>query len=251
MKIIKSIRELQQQRKNLSDTIGFVATMGCLHNGHAALIKRSVADNDLTVLSIFVNPAQFNNPSDLNNYPITIDADLKLAQSLNVDIVFIPVAKAMYPNDYHFKLISNDPLTQCCEGTYRPGHFDGVLTVVLKLLNLIKPHNAYFGEKDIQQYRLVKRMAESFFLDTEIVMCPTVRETSGLALSSRNARLNTEQKQRAEHFARILQSDLSIDAMKQQLAKHHIAIDYIERHDNRLLAAVSIDDIRLIDNIPV
>jgi pantoate--beta-alanine ligase len=249
MQVIKSLFELKKYRQNLTGPVGFVATMGCLHDGHGALIQRSVAENDYTIVSIFVNPTQFNNSSDLNSYPITLDADIELASKHHADIIFIPDADDMYPHNYNFNVMTADPLSQLYEGEYRPGHFDGVLSVVLKLLNLTKPQNAYFGEKDIQQYVLIKRMVESFFIDTNIVMCSTVRETSGLALSSRNARLSDAQRQRADLFAKTFHSGVRMSEMKQQLTENNITVDYIERHDDRLLAAVNIDDIRLIDNI--
>lgn len=250
MKILTTIHELQDLRQQLTAEIGFVATMGCLHPGHASLIRQAREENELTVLSIFVNPTQFNNAADLENYPITIDEDVQLAELMGVDVIFMPDYKSLYPRNYSFKLTTNDPLALQFEGEMRPGHYDGVLTVVMKLLNLIRPTRAYFGEKDFQQVTLIKRMVECFFMQIEIIMCPVIRESSGLALSSRNTRLNDEQKQRATYFAQTLQkhSD-NIDEIKQQLAQHNIKIDYIERYQQRLLAAVYIDDIRLIDTI--
>ena len=249
MQIIKTIDELQHLRQQADHTTGFVATMGCLHQGHAALIQRSLAENEITVLSIFINPTQFNNAADLENYPTTIETDLELASQLGVDILFIPDYAALYPHDYNFKLTTNDPLAGKYEGEFRPGHYDGVLTVVMKLLNLVKPTRAYFGEKDFQQVTLIGRMVESFFMDTQIIMCPIVRETSGLALSSRNTRLNCEQKQRAIYFAQTLQQLKDPHAIKSQLAANNIKVDYVERLQQRLLAAAYIDDIRLIDTL--
>jgi len=251
MKLITSVSELQILQKELCGSIGLVATMGCLHEGHAALVKESIAANKITILSIFVNPTQFNNANDLKNYPKPIDEDLKIARKLGVDIVFMPQPEELYPNKYHFKITATDPLTTYCEGVSRPGHYEGVLSIIMKLLNLIRPKKAYFGEKDFQQYTLIKRMAQSFFIDTEIVLCATIREPSGLALSSRNARLNTEQKERAVFFAKTIQGNLTIEKMKHQLKTHDIQIDYIELHDNRLYAAVIIDDIRLIDTFTI
>lgn len=249
MQIVSTINELKILRNNIKESVGFVATMGCLHDGHASLIKRSKKENETTLLSIFVNPTQFNNKDDLKNYPKTRDADVTLAKQLGVDIVFIPDGDAMYPDHYHFKLSTCDPLAAKFEGEFRPGHYDGVLSIVMKLLNLTKPHNAYFGEKDFQQYVLIKRMVESFFMDINIIMCHTVREPSGLAMSSRNTRLNAEQKQRAELFAKTLQAEKDIETLKNKLIAANIKIDYVEHFENRLLAAVCIDDIRLIDTI--
>ncbi len=248
MQIIKSVTAFQTLRHSLKHSIGFVATMGCLHAGHASLIARSKSENDLTILSIFVNPTQFNNAADLENYPITHDNDLTLAKQLGVDVVFMPDKQDMYPHEYHFKVNTDDTLSLKFEGQFRPGHYDGVLSIVMKLLNLTKPTRAYFGEKDFQQYLLIKRMTQSFFMDVAIVMCPTVREDSGLALSSRNVRLNAEQKERAIFFAQTLKADSNVERIKQKLQNRNIGVDYIEYYENRLLAAVTIDDIRLIDN---
>ncbi len=251
MKVISNIHEFQTLRRELNVSIGFVATMGCLHAGHASLIERSVRDNTHTILSIFVNPTQFNNSADLHNYPKTLEADLELAKTLGVDCVLIPDRDQMYPDAYHFRVTTQDPLSQLYEGEYRPGHYDGVLSVVMKLFHIVRPHTAYFGEKDLQQFLLIQRMAAAFFMDIKIVSCPTVREASGLALSSRNTRLNAEQKQRAEFFAQTLQSHRDIETIKKILTEQHIKIDYIEHYQNYVLAAVHIDDIRLIDAVTI
>lgn len=249
MKILSTIEALKIARQQLSSTVGFVPTMGCLHQGHASLLKRSLAENDQTILSIFVNPTQFNNVDDLTHYPKTIEADLELAQELGVDIVFLPDYQTLYPRDFQFKVETTDPIAAVCEGASRPGHYSGVLTVVLKLLNLMQPTRAYFGEKDFQQVTLIKHMVESLFLDVDIIMCPIVRESSGLAMSSRNRRLSVEQRQRADSFAKTLQQQHDTDIMKHTLEQQNVKVDYIEKIGERLLAAVYIDDIRLIDTI--
>ena len=203
MKVIKDVRTWRALRKGLYGSVGFVPTMGALHDGHASLLRRSVAENAHTVLSIYVNPTQFNNAEDLENYPDTLDADLALAESLGVDLVILPRYEELYADDYRYSVTESEFANTLC-GAHRPGHFTGVLTVVMKLLNLVRADRAYFGEKDYQQYRLIRDMCEAFFMDVEIVPCSTVREDDGLAMSSRNLRLTTEDRALAPRFARIL-----------------------------------------------
>ena len=194
MRDLKTTNELKAWRKLISPqkTVGFVPTMGALHSGHESLLAASQQENDLTVLSIFVNPTQFNNPDDLKNYPQTLERDLLIAEKNGVNAVFIPESmNELYPDQYRFKITETEFSTQLC-GAHRPGHFDGVLTVVMKLFQLTQPTRAYFGEKDHQQLTLIKDMVASFFLPIEIVACPTIRETTGLAMSSRNTRLNSD-----------------------------------------------------------
>ena len=250
--VIESINQWQHVRATFPHhkSVGFVPTMGNLHRGHAALMQRSVSENDITVVSIYVNPTQFNNASDLDHYPRTMDADLRLLEELGVDWCLHPSAEAMYPESYECK-VSESSLSTSMEGSHRPGHFDGMLTVVLKLLSLVKANKAYFGEKDYQQYLLVKKMANAFFLDTEIIPCHTEREASGLALSSRNNRLTSAQKELAEKFATIFHQPTSIENIRQQLSALNISIDYIEEHQGRRFAAVHVGDVRLIDNYAV
>ncbi|PHQ81621.1 MAG: pantoate--beta-alanine ligase [Coxiella sp. (in: Bacteria)] len=253
MKIIKSPTEFMAYRRTLpsAQPIGFVPTMGCLHPGHAALLQQSCTDNEVTVLSIFVNPTQFNNASDLTNYPITINQDLALAESLGVDCVFMPTPEAMYPDKFHYKMITTDPLSTRHEGEHRPGHYDGVLSIVLKLLLIVKPQHVYFGEKDFQQVTFVQRMSAAYFLDCDVITCPTVREASQLPLSSRNARLNDEQRQRADRFATILHNETDVEKIKQQLTAANIEVEYVAQEGDRLFAAVRIDDIRLLDTFEI
>ncbi|MEM7354527.1 MAG: pantoate--beta-alanine ligase, partial [Acidobacteriota bacterium] len=182
--------ELAQQ------TVGFVPTLGALHAGHESLLRRSLAENDVTVLSIFLNPTQFDDPNDLGSYPGTFEADLEIAHGLGVDYVFCPTEQEMYPEGYRYRLSESELSTRLC-GASRPGHFDGVLTVVLKLLLAVRPKRAYFGEKDYQQLELVRGMVRDFFLDVEIVPCPTIRHADGLAISSRNELLTPGQRQLA------------------------------------------------------
>ena len=229
--------------------VGFVATMGNLHAGHLSLCAQSQAENDVTVVSIFVNPTQFNDPQDFAKYPRTLAADKKLLEEQGVDYLFLPTQELLYPDDYHIKITENE-LGKELEGEYRPGHFDGMLTVVMKLLQCVQPARAYFGEKDYQQLLLVKKMAAAFLLPTEIIGCPIVRAADGLALSSRNARLSPKQREQALHFPRLLTSGLTPAAICQALEALQFKVDYIAPKWQRLLGAVWLDDIRLIDNIP-
>ena len=252
MKTITSPLEFTVLRNTLNNkTIGFVPTMGCLHDAHMQLLKKSIKENDVTVLSIFVNPTQFNNPNDLKNYPSTLDSDLSLAQSLGVDHVFMPTPDDMYPDQNNYKLTTSDSFSTVLEGAFRPGHFNGVLTVVMKLFNIIKPTRAYFGEKDFQQVTFVKRMTQAYFMDVDIITCPTVRLPSKLPHSSRNARLNDEQRQRADLFANILHNETDVERIKKSLTENNIRVEYVEKMDGRLFAAVNVDDIRLLDNIHI
>ncbi len=244
MKVIKEISAFKQLRDK---NIGFVPTMGCLHKGHVSLIKKAQAENEIVVVSIFINPTQFNNVNDFKHYPQTLEQDLALLKSLGVEYVFIPSKEMMYPRDNQFSLITTDPLATICEGVYRPGHYSGVLTVVMKLFNIVRPQRAYFGEKDLQQVLLIQHMVESYFMDIEVIACPTVRDHSKLPFSSRNNRLNPEQRQRADLFAKIFHSETTPDEMVEHLNAHNIKVDYITQHNDYLLAAVWVDDIRLID----
>jgi len=219
-----------------------------LHAGHADLIKRARNENEIVVVSIFVNPTQFNQASDFKHYTRTMENDCELLQSLQVDYVFIPDENALYADQYQIQ-ISEHHLSQELEGEYRPGHFTGMLTIVLKLLNIIQADRAYFGEKDYQQYLLVKKMVAALFLNVDIVACETVRAADGLALSSRNARLDEKQRQLAAHFPRLLHSHLDLETIKKELIALGIKVDYIAEKWGRRLGAVWLDDVRLIDNV--
>jgi len=239
-------------RRSLEGVIGFVPTMGALHRGHASLIERSRAECDHTVLSIYVNPTQFNNPQDLQHYPRTLEADLAVARELGVDSVLTPDYPSLYPDGYRYRVDENAFSGRLC-GAHRPGHFTGVLTVVMKLLNLVRPARAYFGEKDYQQYLLIRGMCESFFMDVDVVPCPTLREADGLAMSSRNALLDAEGRALAPTFARLLRSAEPDDAVARQLEAAGFVVDYVETHDARRFGAVVVRgsgrEVRLIDNV--
>jgi len=241
-------REVRHSADFSGRTIGFVPTMGALHAGHAALLERARRENERVVLSIFVNPTQFNDPRDLEKYPRTWEADMEIARSAGVDAVFAPDRGQMYPDDYRYR-VTEDGLSARMEGAHRPGHFDGVLTVVLKLLLLVAADRAYFGEKDMQQLLLVRDMARAFLLPTQIVPCATVRAEDGLALSSRNVRLTAEGRARAPQFARALREGGSAEQARRLLETAGFAVDYVEDFEQWRLGAVRIDGIRLIDNV--
>lgn len=228
-------------------TVGFVPTMGALHAGHRSLLERARAENDRVALSIFVNPTQFNDSTDLERYPRTLAEDLELARPF-VDAVFAPAAQELYPEGYRYRLTETEQ-SRRWEGAHRPGHFDGVLTVVLKLLHLVSPDRAYFGEKDWQQLRLVRGMAEALFLPCEIVACPTVRAPDGLALSSRNQRLSPIGRARAAAFPRVLQTAPTAAAAVAALQGKSFEVDYVEDTDGVRHGAVRLEGVRLIDNV--
>jgi len=251
--LLRSVADLRNWRRQLlprDKTIGLVTTMGNLHAGHQSLLERSKRENDITVLSIFVNPTQFDNVNDLAKYPKTFAADFRLAEKLVVDLVFAPEYDDLYPDDYSYKVIETE-VSKIMEGKHRLNHFDGVLTVVMKLLLLVWPTKAYFGEKDLQQLELVTSMAKAFFLDIDIVSCPIVRDANGLALSSRNSRLSAEEYNMALEFPRILASRKSAAAITQDLQRLGFIVDYIEDYKGRRCGAVYVGKVRLIDNVTI
>lgn len=238
------------QYKNEGKTIGFVPTMGALHDGHLQLIKTARETCDIIVVSIFVNPTQFNNPNDLLQYPRTLEQDAALLAPLNVDILFTPDASTIYSDHYRFSVIEQGHEKELC-GKTRPGHFNGVLTVVMKLLNIVQPHKAFFGEKDYQQLQLITDMVQALFLPITIVPCPTLRDSEGLALSSRNQRLDKDGLQKAHLFAQALKTQDDLKQLKTYLEMNNIRVDYLEEKYGRRFAAVFIGDVRLIDNVQI
>jgi len=274
-KKIKEIRsflkELRRNESNLS--VGFVPTMGYLHKGHMELIKLSKLQNEVTVVSIYVNPLQFGAGEDYERYPRDLERDLAMCEEAGVDVVFAPEDQEMYPELPKVK-IDIPGLTDRLEGAYRPGHFNGVAIVVLKLLHIVQPDRAYFGEKDYQQLKVVERLVKDLSLPVEIVPVPTVREEDGLACSSRNVYLSPEERQSAlaiyKSFLlaqKLFQSgntdaNLLKGAIKDFLLKHpHVRkIDYVEitdedlnpvgevREGDRILVALYVGNTRLIDN---
>lgn len=206
MKIVNNIKELKgylAEEKRNNKQVGFVPTMGALHEGHLSLVKRCVEENDVCVVSIFVNPTQFNDKHDLETYPRTLEKDCSLLEPAGCDYVFAPSVEEMYPEPdtrtFDFGLVS-----AVMEGARRPGHFNGVAQIVSKLFYAVEPDNAYFGEKDFQQIAVIRAMVEQLNIPVKIIACPILREADGLALSSRNVRLTSEQRQKAPLIARTL-----------------------------------------------
>ena len=198
MKVFKTKKELKTYFKGYSSknfTIGFVPTMGALHNGHLSLVKESVDNNEITVASIFVNPTQFNKKEDLENYPRTLENDLTLLQSVSCDIAFIPTTEEIYSNTVSSNHFEFDGLEIQMEGKFREGHFNGVGTIVKKLFEIVTPTNAYFGEKDFQQLQIIRKMVQKNHLPVSVIGCPTFREKNGLAMSSRNQLLSEKEKE--------------------------------------------------------
>lgn len=206
MEIVHSIKDLQAGIAALraqGKTVGLVPTMGALHAGHASLVKRSVAENDATVVSVFVNPTQFNDKNDLAKYPRTLEADCHLLEQCGAAFAFAPSVEEIYPEP-DTRQFSYAPLDTVMEGAFRPGHFNGVCQIVSKLFDIVKPDRAYFGEKDFQQLAIIREMVRQMKFSLEIVGCPIVREADGLALSSRNTRLSAEERQQALKISQTL-----------------------------------------------
>ncbi|HIQ51121.1 MAG TPA: pantoate--beta-alanine ligase [Nautiliaceae bacterium] len=234
MKILTTPKEAIEYRKNLKD-VGFVPTMGALHNGHLSLINKSISENPHTIVSIFVNPTQFLPNEDLDKYPKKLEADLEICRRAKVDAVFIPKSEDIYSKD---EVLIKAPKIKgyILEGFFRPGHFDGVLQIVNKLFSIIKPTRAYFGQKDAQQLYLIKQMVKNFFFDIKIVECPTIREKDGLALSSRNVYLNETDKKRA----------LTISKALKRAAKLSVSTNNIKKIKNEMLNILDIDELQYI-----
>ena len=211
MKIVNSINELRchlAEDKQKSKRIGFVPTMGALHAGHLSLVNRCVSENDICVVSVFVNPTQFNNPNDLLTYPRTLENDCRLLESSGCNYVFAPTVEEMYPEP-DTRVFDFGKVSQVMEGARRPGHFNGVAQIVSKLFYAVEPDVAYFGEKDFQQIAVIRAMVKQLDIPVEIVDCPIQREVDGLALSSRNTRLTPEQRQKAPVIARTLKESIT------------------------------------------
>ena len=249
MKVIKTVEEFKQIRKSLENkSVGFVPTMGGLHNGHLSLIQKAIKENDVSVVSVYLNPTQFNDKKDLETYPANFDDDCALLEKAGVDYLFAPTYPVMYPDDYKYMLTEKDFSKELC-GAKRPGHFDGVLTVVMKLLNIVRPTNAYFGEKDYQQFKLLEGMVQAFFMDVKLIPCPIVREENGLAISSRNRKLSPAGLALAPKFHEILAAGGSEAEITKALENAGFKVDYVTIKDNRIYAAVFLEEVRLIDNL--
>ncbi len=276
MTIVKTISEIRALRQKLKGTVGFVPTMGFLHEGHLALVKKAKAENSAVIVSIYVNPAQFGPREDFGAYPRDLDRDLELLRKEGTDIVFVPSGDEMYPPGFS-SWVDVEKVTERLEGASRPGHFRGVATVVAKLFNVVQPTRAYFGQKDAQQVVVIKRMVADLNMDLEVVVVPTVRESDGLAMSSRNIYLSSKERQAAtvlfkaltlarelgkggEKDAEKIRRQMTALIRKEPLAR----IDYVSIADTETLEeldlldrpavaslAVRIGKTRLIDNMPL
>lgn len=247
-RVVRTPEEWRGLRRALTGPVGFVPTMGALHEGHLSLVRTARAQCETVVASVFVNPTQFDDASDLERYPRDMAADLTLLEAGGVDLVLAPAVEALYPDEYRYR-VSESELSRILCGTSRPGHFDGVLTVVMRLLNLVRPDRAYFGEKDYQQLLLIRGMVHAFFMDVEIVPCPIVRDSDGVALSSRNALLDRDGRRMAAEFARILKKGPDAGSVRGALEAAGIEVDYVDERDGRRFGAVRIGGVRLIDNV--
>lgn len=250
MTVINTPEEFKKIRDTLNGKkIGFVPTMGGLHNGHLSLVQKAKSENEITVVSVYLNETQFNDKNDLVTYPANFEDDKALLEKAGVDYLFAPSYAVMYPDDYRYMVTEKDFSKKLC-GAKRPGHFDGVLTVVMKLFNIVRPTNAYFGEKDFQQLTLLRGMVEAFFMNINLIGCPIVREENGLAISSRNRKLSAQGLAKAPEFHKILAQGGSDEKIAENLEKAGFKVDYVTTTGNRLYAAVFLEDVRLIDNIP-
>lgn len=271
MKIFYAPIEFIRYRKKLKGSLGFVATMGALHSGHISLIKRSLSENKNTAVSIFVNPTQFLEGEDFTKYPKKIEADIEICKLAGIDALFLPNIQNIYAQE-ELKIKAPVIKSFIIEGFDRPGHFDGVLQIVLKLLNIIKPKRAYFGKKDAQQLYLIEKMVKDLFLDVKIVPCEIVRESDGLALSSRNIYLSPKEREKALCISKslkrasktIMSGKYESDTVKKEMQKilKDTKIEYIEIVDRDfkkiksaqignsiILVAGKVGNTRLIDNI--
>lgn len=248
--VLRSPQEFKQWRQLQKGSVGFVPTMGALHSGHEELLKRARKECDLVVLSIFVNPTQFNDPKDFEKYPLTWDQDLLMAENNQVDAIFYPRYPEMYPDGYRYKVTENE-YSKLLDGAHRPGHFDGVLSVVMKLFNIVAPTKAYFGEKDFQQMTLIKGMVDSFFMNLEIVPVATVREEDGLAKSSRNTRLTAAERALAPNIYKAITTSKSAQDAADLLNQQGFKVDYVTDIDNRRYVAAFLGEVRLIDNVQI
>ncbi|PLV56117.1 pantoate--beta-alanine ligase [Thermotoga sp. SG1] len=277
MRIIETIEEMKKFSEEMREkrkTIGFVPTMGYLHEGHLSLVRRARAENDVVVVSIFVNPTQFGPNEDYERYPRDFERDRKLLEKENVDCVFHPSVEEMYPPDFS-TFVEETKLSKPLCGRSRPGHFRGVCTVVTKLFNIVKPHRAYFGQKDAQQFRVLRRMVRDLNMDVEMIECPIVREPDGLAMSSRNVYLTSEERKQALALYQslklaenlFLNGERDAVKMKEAMINHlsrfdRVKIDYVEivdeetlepveKIDRKVIVAVAawVGKARLIDNM--
>jgi pantoate--beta-alanine ligase len=251
MHIIKSIHVLHQYLDNQPQPIGFVPTMGALHEGHISLINSSKLANATTVCSIFVNPTQFNDPKDFEKYPITLESDIEKLIDAGTDILFLPNLSEMYPDGItNIKKYNIGYLDNVLDGEFRPGHFNGVCAIVHKLLNAVRPQKMYLGEKDFQQCMVVKLMIHQEEIDCKLVTCPTLREQNGLAMSSRNARLSVEGKEAASLIYKCLQKIKSEQESKSFLELKAECLDLLEKESfkTEYIYLAEADSLKQLDN---
>lgn len=276
IRIPRIMREITKNLKNRAKSIGFVPTMGALHEGHLSLIRRAKEENDVTVVSIFVNPTQFAEGEDFERYPRDLAADSEKLRKIGIEYLFYPDAKTLYPNGYS-TFVNVENLSNKLCGIFRPGHFRGVATIVCKLFNIINPRRAYFGQKDYQQSLIIKRLVDDLNFDVEVIVCPTIREPNGLAMSSRNSYLEENEKKTASVIykallegekllkSRVKPSEVTLKIQeilrREPLIKEiqyagvydPLTLDELSEHTNKYLLAIAvkIGDTRLIDNILV
>ena len=244
VKVIHTAKELHQFRQKLNEnfqTLGFVPTMGALHSGHVSLIKKSTEENDYTLISIFVNPKQFNNSEDLKQYPRTLSAELMLLEGLTNCVVFAPDEAELYPKNDGFIPMELGSIGRVLEGAFRPGHFEGVVHVVHNLFRLVEANQAYFGQKDFQQLAIIRLLTKHFGFQTRIIACPTVRESNGLAMSSRNMRLNEKERQDA---LIIIETLRFVEAAK---SKHSIQETLVTANSLFQQGSLSLEYLAIVD----
>ncbi|REJ64224.1 MAG: pantoate--beta-alanine ligase [Bacteroidetes bacterium] len=280
MTVLRSLLELNEWRAQIGgQTLGFVPTMGALHQGHISLVEQSLSMADHTLVSIYVNPTQFNNAEDLEKYPSTLEQDLALLRATGKVVVYLPTQNDLYPNGLHSRNFDFGALATFMEGAGRPGHFEGMATVVTRFFEIIRPDRAFFGEKDYQQLAIIKHVVANENWPVEIIACATLREDDGLAMSSRNLRLSAEQRSAAKEIHRIISqwisdTDFNTTIPQKERIKlveninsiDHLEVEYlefsasntltpVERFDlnvpTRVFAAVLCGKVRLIDNLPL
>ncbi len=239
VRTISKLRDCLDLHRRQGHSVGLVPTMGALHEGHASLVVRSVAENDVTVVSIFLNPTQFNDPKDLERYPRTLEADCQLLEKCGADIAFAPSVAEVYPEP-DTRQFSYPPTDSVMEGAMRPGHFNGVCQVVSKLLSYVEPDRAYFGEKDYQQIAVIRRMVDDLGFKLEIVPCPVVRQSDGLAMSSRNTLLTDQERTTAANIYRIMKESRTLGLSVQQT--HDYVVEEINKIDGLEVQYFSIVD---------
>lgn len=276
IRIPRIMREISKDLRAKGKSIGFVPTMGALHDGHLSLIKRAKEENDITVVSIFVNPTQFAQGEDYERYPRDVESDKEKLESTGIDYLFLPDVNSLYPEGY-LTYVTVEKLSEKLCGKFRPGHFRGVATIVCKLFNIVRPVRAYFGQKDYQQSLIIKRMVEDLNFDIDIIVCPTIREQDGLAMSSRNLYLNEDERKAATVIYKALQegekllkdgaTPVEVKLKMEKMLKNEPLVreiqyagvfdpltleEVIEKQEKYLLAiALKIGDTRLIDNLIV